>query len=91
MLTAISVTFSRQDFDIGIPEPRLFALAWRGFARLSSLGFHPHSEDFAVAVFAEQEQGLIQDAMQCYQTAIKLRPDFAIAYGNLASCYYDTG
>ncbi|CAN0348796.1 unnamed protein product, partial [Ectocarpus sp. 8 AP-2014] len=29
--------------------------------------------------------------MQCYQTAIKLRPDFAIAYGNLASCYYDCG
>lgn len=34
---------------------------------------------------------MIHDAMQCYQTAIKLRPDFAIAYGNLASCYYDCG
>lgn len=38
-----------------------------------------------------QERGLVHDAMQCYQTAIKLRPDFAIAYGNLASCYYDCG
>lgn len=34
---------------------------------------------------------MVHDAMQCYQTAIKLRPDFAIAYGNLASCYYDCG
>jgi protein O-GlcNAc transferase len=24
-----------------------------------------------------------------YETAISLRPDFAIAHGNLASCYYD--
>lgn len=38
-----------------------------------------------------QERGMVHDAMQCYQTAIKLRPDFAIAYGNLASCYYDCG
>jgi protein O-GlcNAc transferase len=33
--------------------------------------------------------GVIQDAIKCYQTAIKLRPDFAIAHSNLGSCYYD--
>jgi len=40
---------------------------------------------------ALKEQHLIQDAIACYQAAIKLRPDFAIAHGNLGSCYYDLG
>lgn len=30
-------------------------------------------------------------AIKCYQGAITIRPDFAIAHGNLASCFYDKG
>ncbi len=33
----------------------------------------------------------MQDAIASYRSAIKLRPDFAIAHGNLGSCYYDIG
>jgi protein O-GlcNAc transferase len=40
---------------------------------------------------ALKEQHLLHDAIACYQQAIKLRPDFAIAHGNLGSCYYDLG
>ncbi len=38
-----------------------------------------------------QELGLLADAKAAYQEAIRLRPDFAIAHGNLASCFYDEG
>ncbi len=38
-----------------------------------------------------QEVGRLADAKAAYQEAIRLRPDFAIAHGNLASCYYDEG
>jgi len=34
---------------------------------------------------------LIDEAMSEYKKAVELRPDFAIAHGNLASCYYDQG
>jgi len=40
---------------------------------------------------ALKEQNLVQDAIASYKSAIKLRPDFAIAHGNLGSCYYDIG
>jgi tetratricopeptide (TPR) repeat protein len=40
---------------------------------------------------ALKEQNLVQDAIASYRSAIKLRPDFAIAHGNLGSCYYDIG
>ncbi len=49
----------------------------------------PHKRSFLGN--ALKEQHLIQDAIACYQAAIKLRPDFAIAHGNLGSCYYDLG
>lgn len=33
----------------------------------------------------------MEEAKATYQEAIRLRPDFAIAHGNLASCFYDQG
>ena len=35
--------------------------------------------------------GRPQEAIMCYQRAIQLRPDYAIAYGNLPSVYYEQG
>ncbi len=34
---------------------------------------------------------MLAEAKSAYQEAIRLRPDFAIAHGNLASCFYDEG
>jgi protein O-GlcNAc transferase len=38
-----------------------------------------------------QEQGNVLEAFQCYSTAIRIRPDFAIAHGNLGSCLLVSG
>lgn len=38
-----------------------------------------------------QDAGRLGEAKAAYVEAIKLRPAFAIAHGNLASCYYDEG
>jgi protein O-GlcNAc transferase len=38
-----------------------------------------------------QALGRPQEAILCYQRSIRLRPDYAIAYGNLASLYYEQG
>uniref|UniRef100_A0A2P2LLG0 protein O-GlcNAc transferase n=1 Tax=Rhizophora mucronata TaxID=61149 RepID=A0A2P2LLG0_RHIMU len=36
-----------------------------------------------------QALGLPQEAIVCYQRAVQTRPNYAIAYGNLASTYYE--
>ena len=38
-----------------------------------------------------QDQGNLLEANMCYQTAIQLRPDFAVAYGNLGSSLLASG
>ena len=34
---------------------------------------------------------MIAEAKAAYEQAIRIRPNFAIAHGNLASCFYDEG
>nr|CAB3446600.1 unnamed protein product [Digitaria exilis] len=38
-----------------------------------------------------QALGMSQDAIMCYQRALQARPDYAMAYGNLATIYYEQG
>jgi protein O-GlcNAc transferase len=38
-----------------------------------------------------KEMNKIDEALTSYETAIKLRPDFAIAHANVGACYYDSG
>ncbi|MFX7748065.1 tetratricopeptide repeat protein, partial [Acinetobacter baumannii] len=38
-----------------------------------------------------KEQGLIDEALHCYQQAVRLKPDFAEAHGNLGAIFQEQG
>ena len=42
-------------------------------------------------VWLIDNQGRFEEAIKEYQTAIKLKPDYAKAYNNLGTAYYDRG
>ncbi len=46
---------------------------------------------FVIDCVCSQDVGRLAEAKRAYEEAIRLRPNFAIAFGNLASCFFDEG